>query len=210
MEALYQAILEGEDDLALEKAQGCLAAGLQADALVRQAVVPAIEEAGRRWQSNQYFLPDVVLCAVAFKAAMGELSPRLSVGQSAKRGRVLIGTVAGDMHDLGKSIVVAMLTGAGFEAIDLGVDVPIETFVQKTKELHPDIVGMGAYMTTTMLQMREVISGLQREGLRGKVKVMIGGVPTSPEFAQEIGADLWGKDALDALSKVSAATAKSA
>jgi 5-methyltetrahydrofolate--homocysteine methyltransferase len=105
------------------------------------------------------------------------------------------------MHDLGKSIVIAMLTGAGFEVIDLGVDVPTETFIEKIKELNPDIVGIGCYMTTTMLELKDMMKLLEGSDLRGRVKVMIGGVPTTQQFADEIGADAWGKDALDAVGK---------
>ena len=112
-----------------------------------------------------------------------------------------MGVVAGDMHDLGKSIVIAMLTGAGFEVIDLGVDVPTETFIEKISELKPDIMGVGCYMTTTMLELKAMITFLEDNGLRDRVKIMIGGVPTTQEFADEIGADAWGKDALDAVDK---------
>jgi 5-methyltetrahydrofolate--homocysteine methyltransferase len=113
----------------------------------------------------------------------------------------MLGVVAGDMHDLGKTIVIAMLSGGGFEVIDLGVDVPTQTFVDKVRELKPDILGLGAYMTTTMLLMKNVIDGLEAAGLREQVKVMVGGVPTMQRFAEEIGADAWGKDALDAVVK---------
>jgi 5-methyltetrahydrofolate--homocysteine methyltransferase len=105
------------------------------------------------------------------------------------------------MHDLGKSIVIALLTGAGFEVIDLGVDVPTETFIEKTRELKPDIMGVGCYMTTTMLELKDMMKSLEEKGLRDTVKVMIGGVPTTQKFADEIGADAWGKDALDAVDK---------
>jgi len=129
------------------------------------------------------------------------VQPRLSAEKAEKTGRVLIGTVAGDMHNLGKSIVIAMLQGAGFEVVDLGVDVPTQAFIDKTAELKPDIVGAGCYMSTTMLEMKEILAGLQAAGLRQQVKVMVGGVPTSQEFADEVGADAWGKDALDTADK---------
>ena len=132
---------------------------------------------------------------------MEVVRPRLAEGAGQGIGRIVLGVVAGDMHDLGKTIVTAMLSGAGFEVVDLGVDVPAQTFIDRAKELAPDIVGVGAYMTTTMLLMKEVIEGLSANGLRDRVKVMVGGVPTSQEFADEIGADAWGKDALDAVDK---------
>ncbi|MDN5362763.1 MAG: hypothetical protein PWP70_1810 [Moorella sp. (in: firmicutes)] len=198
---LKKAIVEGDDNLAAELVKECLASGLAPGDILDQAVVAGIEEAGRLWRENQYFLPDIILCAEAFKAAMLDLEPRLAAGEAYQHGRVLIGTIQGDMHDLGKSIVVAMLRGAGFEVVDLGVDVPVSTFIARAKELEPDIIGLGAYMSTTMLLMRDVIKELEKEGLRDKIKVMIGGVPTSAEFAAEIGADCWGKDALEAVTR---------
>ncbi|HWQ83968.1 MAG TPA: cobalamin-dependent protein, partial [Anaerolineales bacterium] len=145
---------------------------------------------------------DVILAADAFKAAMQPLEPRLKEGTDGRRGgKFVIGVVEGDMHDLGKSLVGAMLTSAGFEVIDLGIDVPAGRFIEAVKEHQPIIVGMGAYMTTTMLQMRNIISELEAQGLRKSLKVMVGGVPTSQEFADEVGADAWGKDALDSMQK---------
>jgi corrinoid protein of di/trimethylamine methyltransferase len=201
LEKLKQAIVEGEDDEAIAGAEAALEAGVAPLEVLNQAIVAGIEEAGRLWNNNRYFLPDVILSAGAFREALEVVEPHLAQGAGHGAGRVLFGVVAGDMHDLGKNIVTAMLTGAGFEIVDLGVDVPIQTFVDKVAELEPDVVGLGAYMTTTMLLMKDVIEGLSGNGLRDKVKVMIGGVPTSQEFADEIGADAWGKDALDAVAK---------
>jgi methanogenic corrinoid protein MtbC1 len=169
--------------------------------VLNQAVVAGIEEAGRLWNENRYFLPDVILSAGAFNAALKVVEPRLAGGMRRGTGRILFGVVEGDMHDLGKNIVIALLTGAGFEVIDLGVDVPAQVFIDRTEELEPDLVGLGAYMTTTMLKMRHIVEGLHKGSMRGKVKVMVGGVPTSQAFADEIGADAWGKDALDAVTK---------
>lgn len=201
LKELKLAIVQGDDEVASQKAEEALREGLSPITVMDEAVVAGIQEAGRLWSENKYFLPDVILSAGAFKAAMTVLQPKLSQASGAKSGRIVIGVVEGDMHDLGKAIVTAMLTGAGFEVIDLGVDVPMRTFIEKTRELKPDILGLGAYMTTTMLQMKDIIEELQAAGLRKQVKVMVGGVPTSEQFAQEIGADAWGKDALDAVIK---------
>ena len=184
-----------------QKAEAALAEGLPPVEVMQQAVVAGIEEAGRLWSENQYFLPDVILSAGAFRAAAAVIQPKLASAVSLSNGRMVIGVVAGDMHDLGKTIVTAMLAGAGFEVIDLGVDVPVETFVAKVRDLKPDFLGLGAYMTTTMLSMRQVVERLKAEGLRSQVKVLVGGVPTTQQFADEIGADGWGKDALDAVVK---------
>lgn len=201
LEMLKQAIVEGDDDMALAGAKNALEEENDPLEVLNRAIVPGIEETGRLWNDNRYFLPDVILSAGAFKVALGVVEPHLAEGEGHRAGRIVLGVVAGDMHDLGKTLVVAMLSGAGFEVMDLGVDVPVQTFIEKVKELEPDILGVGAYMTTTMLLMKDVIEGLNANGLRDKVKVMVGGVPTSQEFADEIDADAWGKDALDAVAK---------
>jgi 5-methyltetrahydrofolate--homocysteine methyltransferase len=199
--SISKAVTEGEDALAGRLVQEALGAGLPPLDILQKGVVPGITKAGELWKANEYFLPDVILAADAFKAAMQPLSPRLKQAQGSARGKFVIGVVEGDMHDLGKSLVIAMLSSAGFEVIDLGIDVPLKKFLDAVKEHQPKILGLGAYMSTTMLQMKTVIAELQKQGLRPKLKVMVGGVPTSQEFADEIGADAWGKDALTAMSQ---------
>jgi 5-methyltetrahydrofolate--homocysteine methyltransferase len=137
----------------------------------------------------------------AFRIAMEVIEPHLSAGQIGSSGKVLIGTVAGDMHNLGKKIVIDILRCANFTVTDLGEDVSMKTFLDKIKETRPDILGLGCYMTTTMPEMKNIITELKKTGLRESVKVIIGGVPISQEFADEIGADAWGKDAFDAVDK---------
>ena len=143
LEELKLAIVEGDDEVAPEKAQAALAEGVAPVDIMQQAVVAGIEEAGRLWADNKYFLPDVILSAGAFKAAAEIIQPKLAEARGPSKGRILLGVVQGDMHDLGKTIVIAMLAGGGFEVIDLGVDVPVQTFVDKVAELKPDIVGLG-------------------------------------------------------------------
>jgi len=201
LEAVKQTIVDGDDDEAVAQIEKALTEGIDPVKVLKQAIIPGIERAGELWHDNVYFMPDVVLSAEAFKAAMKAVEPHLAGREITKLGTVIMGVVAGDMHDLGKSIVIAMLTGAGFEVIDLGVDVPTETFIEKISELKPDIMGVGCYMTTTMLELKAMITFLKDNGLRDKVKIMIGGVPTTQQFADEIGADAWGKDALDAVDK---------
>ncbi len=200
LEKLKQAIVTGDDEAAQALAEAGVHEGLDAREIVKGAIIPGIEQAGKLWHDNVFFMPDVVLSAEAFKSAMNVVKPRLEGRETASSGKIIIGVVAGDMHDLGKSIVVAMLMGAGFDVIDLGVDIPTDTFIHKVQELQPDILGIGCYMTTTMLELKAVLQGLEANGLRSKVKVMIGGVPTTQQFADEIGADAWGRDALDAVS----------
>ena len=201
LEKVKQAIVDGDDDMAVEQTEHALQEGVNPAEIVKQAIVPGIERTGELWKDNVYFMPDVVLSTEAFKVAMSVVEPTLSEIETDKTGRFVMGVVAGDMHDLGKSIVIAMLMGAGFEVIDLGVDVPTEVFIEKAQSLNPDIMGVGCYMTTTMLELKDVMRKLKENGLRDKLKVMIGGVPTTQTFADEIGADAWGKDALDAAEK---------
>lgn len=200
--AILEAVVEGEDGEAARLVEQALAAGLPPLDILQQGVVAGITKTGELWQSNDYFLPDVILAADAFKAAMVPLEPRLKESGEGQPGqKFVIGVVEGDMHDLGKSLVTALLQSAGFEVIDLGIDVSREAFVAAVKEHKPAVVGMGAYMTTTMLEMKGIIAELEAQGLRNGTKVMVGGVPTSQEFADEVGADAWGKDALDAMAK---------
>ena len=201
VEDVFRAIVEGDDEQAQVKAEQAIREGLTAQDVLNLAIVPGIEEAGRLWKANKYFMPDVILSAMAFKAALDAVHPHLKGKSTRSVGRVMLGVVSGDMHDLGKTILIAMLTSAGFEVIDLGVDVPTRTIIDQARALKPDIIGLGAYMTTTMLLIKDVIAGLEKAGLRSQSKIMIGGVPTSQAFADEIGADAWGKDAIEAASK---------
>ncbi len=202
LEKISKAVTEGDDDTTNTLVAEALNAGMEPLAVLNDGVVAGILETGERWHRNEYFLPDVIMSAEAFKAGMELLDPRLKqTGQGRHGKKFVIGVVEGDMHDLGKSLVVAMLTSAGFDVIDLGIDVPRARFIEAVQTHKPAVVGLGAYMTTTMLGMKEIIGDLKREGLRDGTKVMVGGVPTSQEFADEVGADAWGKDALDAMQK---------
>jgi methylmalonyl-CoA mutase cobalamin-binding domain/chain len=198
---LRQAVLEGEDIIAETLAKQAVAEGIPASEILDKSVMGGIQDAAVLWQKNEYFLPDMVMSAEAFRQAMTVVEPLISNREQQYAGRYLIGTVAGDMHDLGKMIVVAMLRGAGFEVIDLGEDVPRQTFLDKATELQPDILGLGCYMTTTMAEVTEIVREIKSGNLSDKVSVMVGGVPTSQDFADQIGADAWGKDAIDTVNK---------
>ncbi|MFX1566954.1 MAG: B12-binding domain-containing protein [Promethearchaeota archaeon] len=201
LDKLKKAVLEGDDEIAQGLAKKALKEKIEPLKIVSEGIVPGIQEAGELWKQNVYFHTDIILCAEAFRLAMEIIEPKLSAGALAKSGKIVMGTVAGDMHNLGKIMVNATLRGGGFEVIDLGEDVSQDTFIQKVKELNPNILGLGCYMSTTMLEMKEIMSRLNNEGLRDKIKVMIGGVPCTQEYANEIGADAWGKDAFDAVEK---------
>ncbi|MGD2252596.1 MAG: cobalamin-dependent protein [Anaerolineales bacterium] len=202
LQSIVNAVVEGEDETAAKLVSEALKAGLAPVDIMQKGVVAGILKTGELWTANEYFLPDVILSADAFQAAMVPLEPRLkeSAGDQPTR-KFVAGVVEGDMHNLGISLVAAMLQSAGFEVINLGIDVPKAKIIEAVKEHKPDIVGLGAYMTTTMLEMKEIIAELEALGLRTGLKVMVGGVPTSQEFADEVGADAWGKDALDAMRK---------
>lgn len=200
-ESILNAIVQGEDDQALRLVEKALADGLSPLDILNQGVVAGISKTGDLWKANEYFLPDVILSADAFKAAMVALEPKLKEGSAGKVHKYVIGVVQGDMHDLGKGLVAALLQSAGFEVIDLGIDVSADKFVQTVREHKPSILGLGAYMSTTMLEMRSIITELEKQGLRKGLKIMVGGVPTSQEFADEIGADAWGRDAMMAMEK---------
>lgn len=200
--SILNAIVDGDDIVAPQGVQAALDAGLPPLDILRQGVVAGITRTGELWAANRYFLPDVILSVEAFKAAMLPLQPRLEAISGGGAGKAFVlGVVHGDVHDLGKSLVAAMLQASGFRVVDLGINVAAEQFVAAVREHRPAILGLGAYMTTTMLQMRDVIVELERQGLREGLQVMVGGVPTSQEFAEEVGADAWGRDALDAAQK---------
>jgi len=198
---LKKSVLEGDDEIAQELAQKALEQGIEPMIIVNEGIIPGIQEAGELWKQNEYFHTDIILCAEAFRLAMEIIEPKLSAGERGSSGKIVIGTVAGDMHNLGKIMVNATLRGGGFEVIDLGEDVSKELFIKTVKEEKPDILGLGCYMTTTMLEMKNVLVLLQNEGLRNNVKVLVGGVPTTQKFADEVGADAWGKDAFDTVEK---------
>ena len=202
LEALKTAIVEGDEHQSALKAREALSSGIDPREIVTRAITPGIHRTGQLWQCDEYFLPDVIMSAEAFKAAMRVVEPHLRERKSdALAKRCVIGSVKGDMHDLGKNLVSAMLEAEGFQVYDLGVNVPTETFVSKIREVNANIVGIGAYMSTTMLEIKNVIGAFAQAGLRQRIKIMVGGVPLTQAFADEVGADAWGKDALDAVEK---------
>jgi len=163
--------------------------------LVTGYMVPAMDEVGRRFECEEYFVPELLLSARAMKGALQLLRPLLAAEGARSAGRVVIGTVKGDLHDIGKNIVGAMLEGGGFEVIDLGADVPPQAFVDAVKERQPQLVCLSALLTVTMPSMKATIDALEQAGVRGSVKVLVGGAPVTPEFARQIGADGCGENA---------------
>ena len=172
-----------------------LGEGLEPLQILNQAMIPALQIVGEKFRKDEIFLPEVMLSARAFKSAFDLLKPRLLEGEYQPRAKVVIGTVFGDVHDIGKNIVCALLEGNGYQVIDLGVNVSAEKFISALRTEQAEILGMSTLLTTTMPEMARVIQALEKEGLRGKVKVIVGGAPVTREYAQQIGADGYGEDA---------------
>jgi 5-methyltetrahydrofolate--homocysteine methyltransferase len=169
------------------------------DDLVNKALIAAMDVVGDRFSKSEIFVPEMLVSAVTMKKGLGIIKPLLKEGQQQARGKVILCTVRGDLHDIGKNLVAMMLEGAGFEVIDLGVDITVEKVVDKVAETSPHVLGLSALLTTTMPEMQNVIKVLQTRGMREKVKVVIGGAPVDAEFAEKIGADAYGKDAAEAV-----------
>jgi len=174
--------------------------GIPAYEIVMNGMAKGMDVVGEKYERNEYFLAELIMAGEVMKEGMKVLEPFLKKGEMKKAGKVVIGTVRGDLHDIGKNIVATLLNAAGFEVIDLGVDVAPEKFVEAVKENKPDIVGMSALLTTTMMEMENVIKALKEAGLRDKVKVIIGGAPITEEYAKKIGADAAARDAVEGVN----------
>lgn len=199
-QALHDAILTGDANTAREVTEKALAAGADPLTLVNQYMIPAMAEVGRRYECNEYFVPELLISARAMKASLELIRPLLVASGREPAGRVAIGTVKGDLHDIGKNLVAAMLEGGGFEVIDLGVNVAPEQFVAAVKEKKAQIVAMSALLTTTMPSMKSTIEALEAAGVRDQVKVLVGGAPITQRFADEIGADGYSENAPGAVT----------
>jgi len=196
---LYDAILTGNARKAEEVTKASLEANVDPAELLGKYMIPAMDEVGKRFECNEYFVPELLIAARAMKTSLALLTPRLAAAGAEPVGRVVIGTVQGDLHDIGKNLVASMLEGGGFEVVDLGVDVPAHKFVEAVKEKEGSIVAMSALLTTTMVQMKAVIQALETAGVRDKTKVMIGGAPITQQYADEIGADGYSDNASSAV-----------
>lgn len=200
---LKKEVLRGEAVKIKELVRKAIDQGLAPLEILEKALRPAMEEVGKKFENLEIFLPDMMKAADAMTAGIEILRPYLGSGNvDIKKGLILLGTVEGDVHEIGKNIVRIMLDGVGFKVIDLGYDVPVLTFVEKVKELDPDIVAMSALMTTTMVHMPRVIKALQERDLKKKVKVIVGGAPVLPDWAEKIGADGYGENAGEAVNLV--------
>jgi 5-methyltetrahydrofolate--homocysteine methyltransferase len=199
--ALSDAVSKGDIKTALAETQKVLDAGSYANDILDKGLIATMNEIGERFSKGLIFVPQMLRSAKAMQECTKLLRPYFQEGDITTKGKVLIATVKGDLHDIGKNLVSMMLEGAGFTITDLGVDVSPEKFVEKTKEVEPDIVGMSALLSTTMPAMPETIEALEKAGLRDKVKVLIGGAPVTEKYAQKIAADAYASDAGSAVIK---------
>jgi 5-methyltetrahydrofolate--homocysteine methyltransferase len=202
LEKIGDRLKDGDDATVGELTRQAMEQGLAPKTILDEGLIAAMNVVGERFKAHEIFLPDVLLAAKAMYAGMDELKPLLIKEGIPSIGKVVLGTVQGDLHDIGKNLVGIMLKGAGFEVIDLGNDVSPERFVDTATEQNAAVIGMSALLTTTMPAMKQVTGLVERRGLRGKVKVIIGGAPVSRDFAEEIGADAYGFDAANAVDRV--------
>ena len=198
--ALFNAIVEGDMKAAVAEVQTLLDQGVSPQAIMEKHLIPAMGDVGEKFEANEYFVPELLIAGRAMQESMKILNPLLAQTGVEKVGRVVIGTVQGDLHDIGKNLVASMLEGGGFEVIDLGVDVSPDKFVEAAKAKNGTIVALSALLTTTMPQMKKVIEALSNAGLAGATKVMIGGAPVTADFAKEIGADGYSENASTAVT----------
>jgi corrinoid protein of di/trimethylamine methyltransferase len=200
---LRDSVIEGEAEQVQELCRTALAEGLEPMRIIDEALVPAIGEVGSGFERGIFFLPDLVLCGEAMQAGTDIVQKALleAGGHIQSRGTVVMGTVEGDIHEIGKNIVITMLRVNGFTVHDLGVDVPVSRFLAAVRDLRADIVGLSALLTTTVKRQKEIIDSLREAGLAGQVKVLVGGAPITPEWAQSIGADGYGHNAIAAVEE---------
>ena len=192
---LYNAILTGNAKKAEEVTKAAIAADANPSELVQKYMIPAMDEVGKRFECNEYFVPELLIAARAMKTSLELITPLLAEAGTEPVGRVVIGTVQGDLHDIGKNLVASMLEGGGFQVTDLGADVSPAKFVEAVRNTGAQIVCLSALLTVTMTAMKTTIEALQQAGLRDRVKVLIGGAPVTEQFAREIGADGYGANA---------------
>jgi len=202
LEEAGQAIIDCDSEKATEIAAEALEAGIEPYSIITKGLVPGITKVGELFDRGELFLPELMLAAEAMKAATSVCMEKVPEAKAIAAKKVLIGTVEGDIHDIGKSLVVSFLLANGFEVHDLGRDVPSEKFVEKVMEVKPDVVGISALLTTTMGEQKKVIAELKKAGLTDKVKTIIGGAPTNQFWADQIGADAYGENAVDAVRKI--------
>jgi 5-methyltetrahydrofolate--homocysteine methyltransferase len=200
LKKLYEAVLNGDNKTSAAITKEAIAENIDPMELITKHMIPAMDEVGRRFECSDYFVPELLLSARAMKSALELLRPLLAASGAQPVGRVVIGTVKGDLHDIGKNLVASMLEGSGFEVHDLGTDVAPEKFIQAAQEHKAQVICLSALLTVTMPAMKTTITALESAGLRGKIKVLVGGAPVTQRYAEQIGADGFGENANSAVA----------
>jgi corrinoid protein of di/trimethylamine methyltransferase len=196
---LYDAIVKGNLGISVETTKQALEEGVDPQSIIREYMIPAMDKIGEMFENNEAFVPELLLAARAMKGSLELIQPLLTASGAESKGKVIIGTVQGDLHDIGKNIVASMLEGAGFQVINLGNDVSPQKFVEAIKAYNPQIVAMSALLTTTMTSMETTVKAISEAGLRNKVKIIIGGAPVSTNFSDKINADGYSDNANSAV-----------
>ncbi len=199
LQALAEAVIAGNRDETVRLTQAAVDEGVDVQDIINQGLIAGMNVVGEKFKNNEFYVPEVLIAARAMHAGMDVIKPLIAESDIQPRGRIVIGTVKGDLHDIGKNLVKMMLEGGGYEVIDLEVDVPPEKFVEAVNEQAPQILALSALLTTTMPAMKDTIDALSDAGVRDKVKVMIGGAPVTQSYADEIGADGYAPDAASAV-----------
>lgn len=192
---ISETLIQGKIEELKELTQQALNENANAGSILNEGLLPGMDIVGQRWKKGDMFMPEVLRCAKAMSQSMDVLRPHLTEGEMGLAGTMVIGTVAGDLHDIGKDLAAMMFEGAGYKVVNLGIDQPNETFIDAVKEHKPKLLGLSALLTTTMPRMGEIINSLKESGIRDQVAVIIGGAPVTKEFAEEIGADLYAPNA---------------
>lgn len=203
LKKIAKTLENGEDEKIVALVQNALSQGIKPQEILSQGLIAGMEATGKRFKCREFFLPDVLLAAKCMNMALDELKPLLVGEKQVSRGKIVLGTVQGDMHDIGKNLVGIMLKGAGFEVIDLGSDVPCEKFVEAVKEEKAKVLGLSALLITTMPMMKRITQMVRADQACSDVKIILGGAPITEDFVKEIGADAYGYDAANAVEKVS-------
>jgi len=199
LKQIASSLYEGDDEAVPDLARQALAQGMSPQQILSGGLIAGMDQVGKDFKAGDLFVPEVLVAARAMHAGMAVLRPLLAETGVATAGKYVVGTVKGDLHDIGKNLVKMMLEGAGFEMVDLGTDVAPEAFVAAVREHQPQLLGMSALLTTTMVQMKAVVDALEEAGLRDSIKIMIGGAPVTAAYAQQIGADAYAPDAASAV-----------
>lgn len=199
--SIYDGVIKGDMESVKEGVAQALSAGCDPSEILTTAMTSAMEEVGRRFENGEYYIPEMLIAARAMHGGMEVLKPHLAKAKAEPLGKIVIGTVRGDLHDIGKNLVGMLMEGAGFEVVDLGVDVYPEKFIEAIREHRPDFVGLSALITTTMPAMRTTINQFKDAGIRDQTIVMVGGAPVNQAFADEIGADIYASNAASAARK---------